>query len=79
MSFAMVLWRRHGDASAVHEDDLPGTGLFLQKGRFQPVLVHGAGCVGDAAFIDVGDPSSIATDVDVGFGHVLVGALAGGV
>jgi hypothetical protein len=63
----------------VHEDDLPGAGLFLQKGRFQPVLVHGARSVGDAAFVNVGDPSCIAADVDVGFGHVFVGALAGGV
>jgi hypothetical protein len=43
-----------GDAGAVHEDDLPGASLFLQEGRFQPVLVHGAGSVRDAAFIDVG-------------------------
>jgi hypothetical protein len=79
MLLALVLLSRHRDARAVHEDDLPAACLFLQEGRFQPVLVHGAGSVGDAAFIDVGDPSGIAADVDFGFGHVLVVALAGGV
>jgi hypothetical protein len=29
MSFALVLLSRHRDAGAVHEDDLPGTCLFL--------------------------------------------------
>jgi hypothetical protein len=61
----------------VHEDDPPGACLFLQEGRFQPVLVHGARGVGDAAFIDVGDPRDVAANVDVGVGHVLVVALAG--
>ena len=75
MSFPL---RRRGDAGAVHEDDLPGAGLFLQEGRFQPVLVHGAGSVGDAASIDVGDPSGVAVDVDVRFGHVPFIALARG-
>ena len=54
----------------MHEDDLPDAGPFFQEGRFQPVLVHGAGNVGDAAFIDVGNPSGVAPDVDVRFGHV---------
>jgi hypothetical protein len=75
MSFPL---RRRGYAGAVHEDDLPGAGLFLEEGRFQPVLVHGAGSVGDAAFIDVGDPSGVAVDVDVRFGHVPFIALARG-
>src|SRR5580658_372307 len=70
MSFALVLLSRYRDAGAMHEDDLPGACLFLQEGGFQPILVHGTGSVGDAAFIDVGDPSAIAADVDVGFGHV---------
>ncbi|MEA2542307.1 MAG: hypothetical protein QOH35_3673, partial [Acidobacteriaceae bacterium] len=34
----MVLLSRHGDAGAVHEDDLPGACLFLEEGRFQPSL-----------------------------------------
>ena len=78
MSFVLVLLRRHRDAGAVHEDDLPGACLFLQEGRFQPVLVHSAGSVGDAAFIDVGDPSGVAADVDVRFGYVPFIALACG-
>jgi hypothetical protein len=78
MSFPLLPLRRYGDAGAVHEDDLPGPCLFLQEGRFQPVLVQGAGGVGDAAFIDVGDPSGIASDVDVRFGHVPFIALARG-
>ena len=73
---SLVLLRRYGDAGAVHENDLPAAALFLQKGRFQPVLVHGAGSVADAAFIDVGDPSGVAVDVDVRFGHVPFIALA---
>jgi hypothetical protein len=77
--FALVLLSGHRDAGAVHEDDLPGPCLFLQEGRFQPVLVHGARGVGDAGFIDVGDPRGVATDADVGLGHVLVVPLAGGV
>jgi hypothetical protein len=75
---SLVLLRRYGDAGAVHEDDLPDAGLFLQEGRFQPVLVHGAGSVGDAAFIDVGDPSGVAVDVNLRFGHVPFIALARG-
>jgi hypothetical protein len=63
----------------VHEEDLPRACLFLQEGRFQPVLLDGAGSVGDAAFIDIDDSSGIVGDVDVGFSHVLIGALAGGV
>src|SRR6266481_2303825 len=58
------------DTGAVHEDDLPSACLFFQEGRFQPVLVSGAGRVGDAAFIGVGNPSSVTADVDVRFGHV---------
>ena len=38
--------------------------------RFEPFLAHGAGGVGDAALIDVGNPSGDAADVDVRFGHV---------
>jgi hypothetical protein len=43
---------------------------FSRKGRFQPILLRGTGGVGDAAFIDVGNPSGVAANVDVGFGHV---------
>jgi hypothetical protein len=63
----LPLWRHAG---AVHEQDLPHVSLFLKEGRFQPFLLHGAGAVGDAAFIDVSDPSGVAADVDVGLGHV---------
>jgi hypothetical protein len=59
----MVLLRRHGDAGAVHEDDLPVPCLFLQEGRFQPLLVRCAGRVGDAAFIDIGNPSGVTASV----------------
>jgi len=65
-------------ARAVHEDELPGPCLFLEEGRFQPVLARGARGVGDAAFIDIGDPSGVAADVDVRFGHVPFIALARG-
>src|ERR1700737_446665 len=70
MSLAMVLLRRHGDAGTVHEDDLPGACLFLEKSRLQPLLVYGAGGICEAALIDVGNPSGVAADVNVGFGHV---------
>ena len=64
MSFVMVVFRCHGDAGAVHENDLPVPCLFLQEGRFQPLLVRCAGGVGDAAFIGVGNPSGVTADVD---------------
>jgi hypothetical protein len=70
MSFAMVLLRRHRDAGAVHEDDLPGACLFLEESRLQPLLVYRAGGISDPALVDVGNPSGFAADVDVGFGHV---------
>jgi hypothetical protein len=76
MSFAMVLSRRHGDTSAVHEDDLPGACLFLEESRLQPLLVYRAGGICDPALVDVGDPSGVAADVNVGFGHVPFVALA---
>src|SRR5467141_3442140 len=70
MSFPVTLWRRHRNARAVHEEDLPDASLFLEKGRFEPFLAHGARGVRDAALIDVCNPSGIAADVDVGFRHV---------
>ena len=70
MSFVMIPLRHHGDAGAVHKSDLPGACLFLKKSRFQPSLIPRAGGVCDAPSIDVGNPSSVAADVDVGFGHV---------
>lgn len=70
VSISVVLWKQHWDASAVHEDDLPGTCSFLQKGRFQPFLIHDARGVRDTAFINVGNPRAVAADVDVRFGHV---------
>ena len=76
MSFAMVLLRRHRDAGAVHEDDLPVARLFLQEGRFQPFLADGSGGVRDTAFIDVGDSSGVAGDVYIGFSHVPLVTLA---
>ena len=72
----MLLVSRHGDAGTVHEDDLPGACLFLEKRRFQPSLIHGAGRVTDAAIIDVGNPCCLAADVNVGFGHFPFVALA---
>ena len=63
----MILWRHRRDARAVHEDDLPGAGLFFQEGRFQPFLVQGAGGIGDAAFIDVSYPRGVAADMNVRF------------
>ena len=44
------LWRHAG---AVHEHDLPHVSLFLEEGRFQPLLFHGAGGVRDAGSIHV--------------------------
>src|SRR5258708_8132289 len=76
MLFSMTLWRHRRDARAVHEDDLPGAGLFLQEGRFQPFLVQGARGIGDAAFIDVSYPSRVAADMNVRFSHVPFVALA---
>jgi len=76
MSFPVTLWRRHRNARAVHEDDLPDASLFLEKGRFEPFLAHGARGVRDAALIDVCNPSGIAADVDVGFRHVPLVAFA---
>jgi hypothetical protein len=54
----------------MHEDDLPDPRLLLKESRFQPILIHGAGGVSDAALIDVGNPCRPAADVDVGFSHV---------
>lgn len=71
----MVPFYRYRDTGAVHEYDLPDARLFFQEGRFQPFLISGAGGVGDAAFIDVGNPSGVAADVDVGFGYVPLEAL----
>jgi hypothetical protein len=51
----------------VLEDDLPDATLFLQEGRLQPFLVRCTGAVADAAFVNVGDPSGVAADVDVRF------------
>jgi hypothetical protein len=47
-----------------------------RKADFEPFLAQGAGGVGDAALIDVCNPSGIADDVDVGFSHVLLEAFA---
>ena len=76
MSFPVTLWRRRRNARAVHEDDLPDASLFLEKGRFEPFLAHGARGVRNAALIDICNPSAIAPDVDVGFRHVPLVAFA---
>src|SRR3981081_3147768 len=49
ISFATVLLKHHGNAGAVHEDDLPVACPFLAEGRFKPILLRGTGGVGDAA------------------------------
>src|SRR6266478_1639182 len=67
---ATGLLRQSGNPSAVHEHDLPDARPFLQEARFQPFLVRGAAGVGDAAFIEIDDPSGVAADVDVRFGYV---------
>src|SRR6266849_4808002 len=64
MSFPVTLWRRHRNARAVHEDDLPDASLFLEKGRFEPFLAHGARGIRDAALIDVCNPSGIPGESD---------------
>ena len=69
-SFTVVRFYRHRNTGAVHEYDLPGACLFFQEGRFQPFLISGPGGVSDTAAIDVGNPSGVAADVDVGFGYV---------
>lgn len=76
ISFAMVLLKHHGNAGAVHEDDLPVACPFFEEGRFQPILLRGTGGVGNVTFVDVGNPSGVAANVDVGFGHVPLVALA---
>src|SRR6266481_7737441 len=76
MSFPVTLWRRRKNARAVHEDDLPDASLFVEKSRFEPFLAHGARGVRDTALIDVCNPSGIAADVDVGFSHVPLVAVA---
>ena len=76
MLFPVTLWRHCRDSRAVHEDDLPNACLFLEKDRFKPFLAQGAGGVGDAALIDVCNPSDIADDVDVRFSHVSLEAFA---
>ena len=72
----MVLLKHHGNSGAVHEDNLPVACSFFEEGRFQPILLRGTGGVGDAAFIEVGNPSGVAANVDIGFGHVPLVALA---
>jgi hypothetical protein len=72
----MLFLRRIWDASAVHEDNFPGGSLFLQESRFQPLLVYGARTIGDAPFVDVGDPSRISADVNILFGYVPFVSLA---
>ncbi|MEA2262666.1 MAG: hypothetical protein QOJ51_5491 [Acidobacteriaceae bacterium] len=74
----MVPLGRHRDTRAVHEHDLPEACLLLEKGRFQPILIHGAGRIIDAALIDVSNPCRLAADVDVGLGHIPFVALARG-
>jgi hypothetical protein len=76
MLFPGTLQRHCSDERAAHEDDLPNACLFLEKVRFEPFLAPGAGGVGDAAVIDVCNPSGIASDVDVGFSHVPLEAFA---
>jgi len=66
----MGLLRLRGDTGAVHEEDLPLACLFLQEGRFQPVLLDGAGSVGNAAFIGIRDPSGVTANADLRFSHV---------
>jgi hypothetical protein len=48
----VTLWRHYRDPRTVHEDDLPNACLFLEKSRFKPFLLYGAGGVCDAAVID---------------------------
>jgi len=72
----MVLFWHHGNAGALREDDLPVACPSFQESRFEPILFRRTGRVGDAAFIDIGNPSGVAADVDVGFGHAPLVALA---
>jgi hypothetical protein len=53
----------------VHEYDFPGACLLFEEGRLQPFQISSARAVCDGAFIDVGNPSGVAPDVDVGFGY----------
>src|SRR5258707_2043590 len=69
MSFPVTLWRRHRNGRAMHEDDLPDASLFLEKGRFEPFLAHGARGIRDAALIDGCNPSVLPAHVDDGFRH----------
>src|SRR5258708_33641583 len=49
---------------------------FWRKADSSHFLAHGARGVGDAALIDVCNPSGIAAHVDVGFSHVPLVAFA---
>jgi len=40
ISFPMVLLKHHGNAGAVHEDDLPVACPFFEEGRFEPTSQH---------------------------------------
>jgi hypothetical protein len=51
----------------------------LEKGRLQPLLIRGNRSGSDAAFVDIGDPSNAAFNVDVWFGYMPLIALASGV
>jgi len=55
-SFAAALLSCHRDTRAVHEDDFPDARSLLEEGRFQPILLHGAGAICDASLIDVSNP-----------------------
>lgn len=46
LSFAVLL-RLCWDTGAVDKEDLPDARLFLQEGRFQPVLFHPTGTIAD--------------------------------
>jgi hypothetical protein len=52
--------------------------IFQTPSRFSRKADSNPGGMGDAAFIDVGDPSGVAADMDIRFGHVPFIALARG-
>jgi len=52
--------------------------IFQTPSRFSRGRPSGFGGIADAALIDVGDPSSIAADMDIRLGHVPFVALAPG-
>jgi hypothetical protein len=67
LSFSVLL--RCRGTGTVDKKDLPDARLFLQKGRFQPLLLDPARSVGDAALINVRNRIIKGRPFGVGYGQ----------